>query len=47
MKASVKIKKIIKLMKIVESFDDAEDLKHIIELINEQKTKLWIRKELK
>ena len=34
-------------MKIVESFDDAKDLIHIVELITEQKLKLWKRKKLK
>ena len=46
MKATVKLDKIMRVMKIVESFDDVKDLTHIVELITEQKLKLLKRKKL-
>ena len=45
MKATVKLNKIMRVMKIVESFDDVKDLTHIVELITEQKLKLWAKKK--
>ena len=46
MKATAKLNKIMRVMKIVESFDDVKDLTHIVELITEQKLKLLKRKKL-
>ena len=46
MKTTAKLNKIMRVMKIVESFDDVKDLTHIIELITEQKLKLLKRKKL-
>ena len=46
MKATVKLNKLMRVMKIIESFDDVKDLAHIVELITEQKLKLLKRKKL-
>ena len=47
MKTTVKLNKIMRVMKIIESFDDVKDLTHIVELITEQKLKLWEKKKSK
>ena len=47
MKATDRIKAIIKIQKLIKKFDDADELEVLIKMIEEEKLKLCERKELK